>query len=198
MEFGVWLDNHNFHDQVKNLEFVNNTCYNMQDLGMNSPQAAGLWVDGAASQHINNLIISGNRFINEGDNMGYKYGVVLGFNIDNLYLGEDNIFYKLKLHNVWERSLTFNWRGPVIEASIDWNPGNVNAGSFVSVDVQVAGAELGDLSAASFSLDIHDLVLSAAITALNTVKVILVNNTGAMINLQKGTLFIKVTKIMIT
>jgi hypothetical protein len=94
MEFGGWVDNLDFLDQVKNLEFVNNTCLNMQDLGVN-PEAAGLWVDGSASQHIENLVVTGNRFINESDNAGYKYGVSLGqWYIDSLYL-DDNVFYKI-------------------------------------------------------------------------------------------------------
>jgi len=85
MEFGVWVDNLDFLDQVKNLEYVNNTCLNMQDLGMH-PEAAGLWADGSASQHIENLVITGNRFINEANHAGYQFGIVLGSYIDNLYL----------------------------------------------------------------------------------------------------------------
>ena len=98
MEFGVWVDNSGFLDQVKNLEFVNNTCLNMQDLGVN-PEAAGLWVDGSAAQHVENLVVTGNRFINEADNAGYKYGVSLGSHIDSLSL-DDNVFFHLKGEDV--------------------------------------------------------------------------------------------------
>ncbi len=95
MMFGVWVDNVNHHDQVKNLEYVNNTCLNMQDLST-TPEAAGLWADGSASQHIENLVVTGNRFINEANNAGYKYGVSLGqLYIDSLYL-DDNVFYNIK------------------------------------------------------------------------------------------------------
>jgi hypothetical protein len=57
---------------VKNLEYVNNTCLNMLDLVVN-PQAAGLWVDASGAQHVENLIVTGNRFLNEADNPGYDY-----------------------------------------------------------------------------------------------------------------------------
>jgi hypothetical protein len=194
MEFGVWVDNSNLYDQVKNLEYVNNTCLNMQDLNATNAEAAGLWADAAASQHIENLVVTGNRFINEADNAGYKYGIVLGFNIDNLYLGADNVFYNIKTRPVWERSLVFNSRGPVIEESSVWDPGNIGARSLVSIDVTVTGAALGDLASASFGLDVQDLVLAAAVTAANTVTVTLTNNTASGVNLNQGTLFVKVTK----
>src|SRR5262245_152357 len=137
MQFGVWVDNNSHYDQVKHLEFVNNTCLNMQDLAA-SGVAAGLWADGAAAQHIENLVVTGNRFINEADNAGYKYGIEIRLYIDNLYLGADNVFYNIKSLPVFEQSVIFNRRGPVIEAASEWAPGNVSAGSFVSTAVVVA------------------------------------------------------------
>jgi hypothetical protein len=147
MQFGVWVDNHNFYDQVKNLEFMNNSCLNMQDLSQ-TPEAAGLWADGDASQHIENLVVTGNRFTNECNNAGYVYGVELRSFIDNLYLGVDNVFYNIKKQPVWEESLIFNSRGPVIEVSSLWDPGKVNANSLVSATRTVTGAALGDLASA--------------------------------------------------
>src|SRR5216683_5742884 len=47
MVFGTLVDNLDFLDLVKNLEYVNNTCLNMQDLNVLNPEAAGLWVDGS-------------------------------------------------------------------------------------------------------------------------------------------------------
>jgi hypothetical protein len=193
MEFGVLVENSSHYDQVKNLEFVNNTCLNMQDLGA-APEATGLWADGAASQHICNLVITGNRFINEADHSGYTYGIELRSYIDNLYLGADNVFYNMKSQPVWEVSPICKWRGPIIEATSVWSPGSVGAASFVSTDVPVAGAALGDLAAASFSLAIQDLLLSAAVTATNTVTVVLTNNTASAVALGQGSLFIRLTK----
>jgi hypothetical protein len=66
-------------------------------------EGAGLWADGSASQHIENLVVTGNRFLNEANNAGYRYGIVLTFYNDNLVLGADNVFYNIKGHNVWQR-----------------------------------------------------------------------------------------------
>jgi hypothetical protein len=44
------------HFTQENLEFVNNTCLNIQDLKANTAEGAGLWADGSASQHIENLV----------------------------------------------------------------------------------------------------------------------------------------------
>jgi spore coat protein U-like protein len=79
-----------------------------------------------------------------------------------------------------------------------WAPENVNAGSFISTDVPVAGATLGDLASASFSIDLNNLVLSAAVNAADHVTVTLSNNTPSTVNLAQGTLFIRVTKRAIT
>ncbi len=73
----------------------------MQDLGA-SPEAAGLWVDGSAAQHVENLAVTGNRFINETNNAGYKYGVSLGLHIDSQFL-DGNVFYHLKTKDVLQR-----------------------------------------------------------------------------------------------
>jgi Pectate lyase superfamily protein len=200
MEFGTWVDNNSLLVQVENLEFVNNTCLNMQDVHANpaNQEATGLWADGSPSTPIENLVVAGNRFVNEADNDGYKHGVELRLNIDNLYLGADNAFYNIKAEPVWEQSLAFKARGPVIETSSLWDPGNVGSGGFVSTDVAVAGAELGDLADASFSLDVEDLVVSASVTAPDTVTVTLTNDTTSDVDLNQGTVFTKVTKASVT
>jgi hypothetical protein len=59
-------------------------------------------VDGSAAQHVENLVVMGNRFINEADNTGYKYGVSLGLHIDSLSL-DRNVFYNLKGKDVLQR-----------------------------------------------------------------------------------------------
>ena len=75
-----------------------------------------------------------------------------------------------------------------------WDPGSVSVGSQVSTTVTVSGASLGDFVLASFSLDIQELVLSASISATNTVEVVLANNTAAAVDLASGTLSVLVLK----
>jgi len=74
----------------------------------------------------------------------------------------------------------------------DW--GNIADGDEEAEDVTVTGAALGDYAVASMSIDITDLVLTAAVTAANTVTVSLSNDTGGAINLGSGTLTVKVFK----
>ena len=194
MEYGVWVDNFNFHDQVRNLEYVNNTCIDMQDLNTAlPPQAAGLWANGTSSQHIENFVVTGNRFINEANNAGYMYGVVVGGEIDNLHIGADNVFYNIKARPVEERLLIFNQRGPVIETSLQYGPKTVSAGSLLSDNIVVTGAIPGDLGAASFSSDLQGMVLFAVVNVLNTVKVTFNNYSTSDVTVE-GMLFIRVSK----
>lgn len=62
-----------------------------------------------------------------------------------------------------------------LEADDTWNPGSILAGNMEAVEITVAGAVLGDLVIASFSLDLQDLILSAAVTAADTVTAVLFN-----------------------
>lgn len=71
-----------------------------------------------------------------------------------------------------------------------FDPANAATGSgtFSATDVTVTGAALGDLVLASFSLDATDVVVTAAVTAANTVTVVVLNNTAGAVNLAAGTL----------
>jgi len=79
-----------------------------------------------------------------------------------------------------------------INVSATWNPGNIAAGSYEAKEVTVQDANLEDFAIASFSLDISDLMLSADVTAANTVTCVLFNPTGGAINLSEGTLRVRV------
>lgn len=68
-----------------------------------------------------------------------------------------------------------------------WDPGAIANGAMESKDVTVTGAALGDPCFASFSIDIVDLVISAACTLADVVTVTLANNTGGSVNLASGT-----------
>ena len=72
----------------------------------------------------------------------------------------------------------------------DW--GSIADGDEAAQEVTVTGAQLGDFALASMSIDITDLMLSAAVTAADTVTVVAANNTGGAIDLGSGTLFVMV------
>lgn len=68
-----------------------------------------------------------------------------------------------------------------------WDPGSIADQAFEAVDVTVTGAALGDVAFAGFSLDVQDLVISATVTAADTVTVVLSNQTSGAVDLASGT-----------
>jgi hypothetical protein len=82
-------------------------------------------------------------------------------------------------------------------ATATWDPGSVASkdtvgNSFVATTVTVTGAALGDLVLVSFSLDVTDLVLTADVTAADTITVVLSNPTSGAVDLASGTLTVVV------
>jgi hypothetical protein len=75
-----------------------------------------------------------------------------------------------------------------------FNPANAATGSgtFSATDVVVTGAALGDVVLVSFSLDAVDTVVTAAVTAANTVTVVVLNNTAGAVDLAAGKLILYV------
>ena len=80
----------------------------------------------------------------------------------------------------------------VLDGNTTWDPGSIADGDEEAQAVTVTGAVLGDFALASFSLDITDLTITAAVTASNTVTVVLANNTGGAIDLASGTVYARV------
>jgi len=69
-----------------------------------------------------------------------------------------------------------------------WNPGSISNGAQSSTNVTVTGAAVGDPAFAGFSpITAAGWVVSAVVTAENTVKVTLVNHTGGAVDLASGT-----------
>jgi len=70
-----------------------------------------------------------------------------------------------------------------------WTPGVVPAGGQISTTITVPGAQLSDKVLASFDqLGSSGLLLSAYVSDLNTVTVIIANLTGSPVTLSAGTL----------
>ncbi|AGH15989.1 hypothetical protein DVVG_00003 [Dunaliella viridis virus SI2] len=84
--------------------------------------------------------------------------------------------------------------GGALEGSTTWDPGSILDGDEVAQEITVTGAALGDFALASFSLDVTDLVINAAVTAADTVTVVLANSTGGTIDLASGTVRARVFK----
>ena len=80
-----------------------------------------------------------------------------------------------------------------LRGSATYTAGAVSDGSFTAQDITISGVVLGDWAIASFSADITDLQLNAAVTATDTVSVTFYNQTGAGVT-PSGTIYIEVTK----
>jgi hypothetical protein len=76
-----------------------------------------------------------------------------------------------------------------------WNPASIAAVGYESEDLTVPGASVGDFCMASLSTILtNDMMLTAHVSAADTVKVILFNPTGGAINVDSGTLAVLVFK----
>lgn len=90
-------------------------------------------------------------------------------------------------------SVTGLLTGVVYNGSATWDPGSLASGAGESKDVTVTGAALGDfVLPPSFSLDVQDLTLSAQVTSANTVTCTLTNTGFATVNLDSGTVYVRV------
>ncbi len=75
-----------------------------------------------------------------------------------------------------------------LSATLSYNPPNILAAGTTAQAVTVPGAVLGYDASASFSLDLTGLVLTAYVSATDTVTAVLFNPTAGAINLGAGTL----------
>lgn len=82
----------------------------------------------------------------------------------------------------------------IIRASATWNPPVVANLAQVQEVFTVTGAALGDHVQASFSSNLAGFILSAELSAADTVRVTLANLSGAGIDLGSGTVRLVVTK----
>lgn len=75
-----------------------------------------------------------------------------------------------------------------------YDPPNLADGAGVTTTLTIAGAVLGDFAIASFSLDLQGIVVTAYVSAANTVSVRFQNESGGALDLAAGTLRAKVIK----
>lgn len=81
-----------------------------------------------------------------------------------------------------------------LEANTTWDPPSISATSYSSTVMTVPGAVLGDYVQASLSSNITGCVLSAFVSAVDTVTVVLQNVTAGSVNISSGTLRVRVER----
>lgn len=87
-----------------------------------------------------------------------------------------------------------NTKDGFISASKTWNPPAILDGDEDVNSVTVTGAVVGDFASASFSIDVNDLNLTARVISADTVECQFSNNTGGTVNLNSGTVYVRVGK----
>lgn len=85
---------------------------------------------------------------------------------------------------------------PLMVGSATYDPPSVAAAGVTTTTVTVTGAVVGDVAQASFSLALGGLMMSAEVSAANTVTATLFNPTAAPIDLASGTLRATVVKVV--
>lgn len=82
-----------------------------------------------------------------------------------------------------------------LEKNTAWNPAAIASGAVGAVSVNVPGAVVGDPCVASFDKVLtNNVLISAHVSAANTVRVVLFNKEGVSVDLPAGTVRVKVFK----
>jgi hypothetical protein len=108
--------------------------------------------------------------------------VHLGYGSDTDYWGQD-----LNLDATGNAST-------VLTATSTWDAASIDDGNEEVKDITVAGAAIGNPVLVTLGVDLVDLVITATVTAEDTVSVVLANNTGGAIDLASATAEVFVLK----
>lgn len=81
-----------------------------------------------------------------------------------------------------------------LEGSATYDPASLVDGAGATTTVTVTGAALGDYAQASFSLDLQGILLTAYVSAANTVAVRFQNETTGTLDLASGTINVRVQR----
>lgn len=87
------------------------------------------------------------------------------------------------------------WVAQHLSGSATYDAPSIAAGGTTTTTVTVTGAALGDFALVSFSITVAGLVVTAYVSAANTVSVVLYNPTAGAINLASATLRARVLKL---
>lgn len=79
-----------------------------------------------------------------------------------------------------------------LDGSVTWDASSIDDGNEEAKEVTVTGAALGDFVLCSLGVDVADLTLTGAVTAADTVTLVLANNTGGAVDLASTTAYARV------
>jgi len=110
--------------------------------------------------------------------------------------------YKIVVKTSDEATTLFTWDGvdmtvdeQRLEGTLVWNPGNLADGAGeTSSGITVTGAAFGDYVMAAAPYDLQGITATAYVSASDTVKIRLQNESGGAIDLASGTWTVRVRK----
>lgn len=128
-----------------------------------------------------------------GADLSSTRGLVIDNNATSITVGRDNDFTLTGTPFTWGSGAGHTGGG--IYASATYDPPSLLDAEGVTTTVTCTGAALGMNATASFSLNLQGIVLTAYVSAANTVSVRFQNESGGTLNLSSGTLRVAVTKM---
>lgn len=153
--------------------------------------------EGIRIQATTNVKVSGVRSGNTGAGTSQSHGLMIVNTVLNAEVSDcdfennttDNVFWgppttSGRAHN------NKGW----LENTKAWDPPSVAVGASTTTGITVSDAALGDNVEVSFNMSLAGLVLTAYVSASNSVTVVLHNPTGGAVDLVAGTLSVRVRK----
>ncbi len=143
---------------------------------------------GSPTVGANHSIFSGNLC---ADTQGtptqlYGYADQTGSSLTSIKV-VNNLFTGNKIAPMNVITTLADFIGPRLPFSGAWTPGTIAIGGFVDITLTVPGASFGDVCDVAFSADLQDCVMSAWVTATNSVKVQISNTSGVSVTFGAGT-----------
>lgn len=138
----------------------------------------------STTYNANGSVISGNIcFDSLGAGGTQQYGLTIGSNVVGAYNTNlsilNNVFENNKIGPVTTDSTALvDYLGPVYTASTTATLGTISNNASATATITIAGANLGDFCMASCSVDLQGMTISAYVSTVNTVIVVVTNNTG--------------------
>lgn len=83
----------------------------------------------------------------------------------------------------------------LLKGSVTWDPASLVDGAGETKAVTVTGAAIGDYVAVAPGVDVQEMLVSATVTAANTVEIRLQNETTGTIDLASSTWYVTVFKL---
>ena len=151
-----------------------------------------------ASFNANNSVLVGNRcYDNLGASGTQQYGIVVGTNVSNAYMGVNNLDGN-KLGQVLNSSTNTNsFIGSSYTASTTATLGTIANGASATTSFAVANVVLGNIVSASCSVDLQGMTISGYVNTANNVFVVVTNNTGSSKTLALATFRVAVSSTLV-